>query len=75
MAVNAALNPVRVRQVDTRLLVDVPWGRADGVQTHLGRYGIRSTLILDALEQRASLELWPGTNEAAARAALAGWAG
>ncbi len=75
MASNSAVDPVWLRFEDTRRFVDVPWACAEAVQTYLNRFGIRSTLVLEARERQASLELWPGTDELALRAALAGWAG
>ncbi len=69
-----ATDPVRVRKKDARVVLDVPWASAEAVQTYLSRCGVRSTLVLEALEHQASLELWPGADESIVRAALAGWA-
>jgi hypothetical protein len=61
-------------RVNDRLCVEVPWRDAEGVQTHLRRQGIGSTICWVPSEQRAHLELAPATDESSARQALASWA-
>ena len=58
-----------------RVLLPVPWDRADRLHAQLRRRGCPSTLCLTPGARRAALELWPGTDPAAAVAALAGLTG
>jgi hypothetical protein len=60
--------------VNGRLRVDVAWRHAEGLQTHLRRHGLGSTICWIPSEQHAHLELAPGTDESSARQALAAWA-
>jgi hypothetical protein len=62
--------PLRVTTARNRLCVQVPWNRAEEVQTRLRRQGIGSTLHLNPAERVASLELWPGVDAEKAQAAL-----
>jgi hypothetical protein len=75
MAANTTVDTFRVRRKGAGLFIDVSWANADAVQAYLNRCGVCSTVILDALEHQASLELWPCADEWTVRAALAGWAG
>jgi hypothetical protein len=56
-----------------RLVVVVPWHDAERLQAHLRKQGIGSTLLLDAGEHQAQLEVWPGAEPAAVCAALEQW--
>ncbi len=53
----------RVRADGDKLLVDVPWERAEHIQSHLQSRGIQSVLCADAAERRAHLELPPGSDQ------------
>ena len=67
------LGLLEVRAVNSCLVVDVSWGDAEGVQSHLHRRGVRSTLHLDPRTREAVLEIWPGPDEAKVRDSLADW--
>jgi hypothetical protein len=54
-------------------MVDVSWRDAEGVQSHLHRRDVRSTLYLDPRTREAVLEIWTGPDEAKVRDSLVGW--
>jgi hypothetical protein len=70
---NETLNAPQIEAERGRLLVRCPWRAAEGLQTHLRRRGIHSTLCLEPWDKIARLEVWPGPTEAALRQALADW--
>jgi hypothetical protein len=71
----ALLEPLRVTAVCDRRVIPVPWARAEGLQSHLCRHGIRSTICLDPASREALLELWPGADAGQVQVALTAWAG
>jgi hypothetical protein len=60
---------------NNHLLIDTAWRQAEGLQTYFGRRHIPTTLVLDPLERRAHLEVWPGVTEEQVREALRQWPG
>ncbi len=53
------LEPVQLRTVNGRKAFDVPWDRAEAIQSHLSRNGVGTTLCVDdSYARRAHLELW-----------------
>jgi hypothetical protein len=65
--------PLRVKADGNRLVVDVPWRQAEGLQTYLRRREIGTTLVLEPTSQEARLEVWPGRSAADVQKALGGW--
>ena len=53
-----------------RLVIPVPWRRAEELQNRLLRRGIRSTLFLIPYSSEARIEAWPGADVASVQAAL-----
>ena len=56
-----------------RLIVPVPWNRAEAIQTYLRRRGVDSTLCLDARTREAHLELHTNAGVEAVQALLDRW--
>ena len=54
------LDTPRVDVVSDQLCIPVTWAKAEALQTHLRRNGIRTTVHLDAPVRAAWLEVWPG---------------
>jgi hypothetical protein len=53
------LELLELKTVNGRPAFDVPWERAEAIQTHLRRHGVGTTVRVDDLfERRAHLELW-----------------
>jgi hypothetical protein len=74
MAPNGTLpEPLRVTSAGGKLLIPVPWKRADSLHAYLRRHGIRSTLNIDPAERLTRLELWPGVDAAKAQSVLDAW--
>jgi hypothetical protein len=65
--------PLRVTAELNGLIIEVPWRDAEGLQTHLRRRGIGTTLVLDPRTREARLEVWPGPDDAAVRKVMDGW--
>jgi hypothetical protein len=61
--------------VGDRLVIPVSWRSAEGLQTHLRRGGVATTIVWEPWEQGARLEVWPGVDPGKARAALESWPG
>jgi hypothetical protein len=66
---------LQVTAVGKRLVVPAEWRTVEGLQTHLQRHGIGSTIHLDPLSHEACLEIWPEVDPARAQAALNDWPG
>jgi hypothetical protein len=47
----------RLRPEADKLIIDVPWDHADALLVHLREQGFDATLVADAPEHRACLEL------------------
>jgi hypothetical protein len=53
------LGPLELKTVNGRHAFEVPWDRAEAIQSHLRRHGVETTVCLDdSYERRAHLELW-----------------
>lgn len=53
------LESLRLIMINGRHAFDVPWERAEAIQSHLRRHGVGTTVCVDdAYERRAHLELW-----------------
>jgi hypothetical protein len=53
------LGTLEVKTVNGRLAFEVPWDRAEAIQSYLRRHGVETTVCLDdSYERRAYLELW-----------------
>jgi hypothetical protein len=52
-------------------VIPVPWRSAEGLQTHLRRRGIGSTILWEPSQQGACLEIWAGADMDRVWAALA----
>jgi hypothetical protein len=53
------LEPFQLRMVNGRHAFDVPWERAEAIQSHLRRHGVGATVCVDDCYQRlAHLEVW-----------------
>ncbi len=72
MAQNVA--PIRVTPENGKFLIAVPIRDAEAWQTRLRKAGVRSTILIDPLDQTARLELWPGMDPKKAQAVLDGLA-
>jgi hypothetical protein len=57
------------------LVIETTWKEAERLQTYLGKRDMPTTLVLDPVERRAHLEVWPGVSEEEVRAALRPWPG
>lgn len=57
------------------VIIDTDWRQAEGLQTYLGKRHVPTTLVLDARDRRAHLEVWPGILAEDVRAALGQWPG
>jgi hypothetical protein len=57
MQPQASLTEPRLRPEGDRLIIDVPWEQADELQAYLHEQGFEATLVADAPEHQASLEL------------------
>jgi len=58
-----------------RLIVPVPWNRAEALQTYLSTNGMPSTLCLEPLEQEAHLEMHTKAGAEAVQALIDRWGG
>jgi hypothetical protein len=52
------LDRIQVKQVGSKVQIDVPWDEAEQWAAYLKGLAFGSTLQLDPLERTASLELW-----------------
>jgi hypothetical protein len=51
--------PLELKTINGRRAFEVPWERAEAIQSHLRRHGVETTVCLDdSYERRAYLELW-----------------
>jgi hypothetical protein len=62
---------LQIQTEGNRLVIPVTWRQAESLQNHLRQKGIGSTLCLVPYTDEARLEVWPGSDAAAVRAALA----
>jgi hypothetical protein len=70
------LEPFELRTVNGRRAFDVPWRRAEAIQSHLRRHGVRTTVCVDdSYARRAHLELWEDINPQKLQDLLAKWEG
>jgi hypothetical protein len=60
----------RINAENGRLVIPVPWNRAEGLLNRLRSQGIGSTLCLVPYVEEARIEVSPGTDVAAVQAAL-----
>jgi hypothetical protein len=65
----------RLKKEGGRLVALVPWHDAERLQAHLRKQGIGSTLLIDAWEHQARLEIWPGAAAGQVWAILDQWKG
>jgi hypothetical protein len=77
MAGNAnLLELLELRTVNGRWAFDVPWEKAEAIQSHLRRHGVNTTLRVDDLfERRAHLELWEEISSERLQEILDQWQG
>jgi hypothetical protein len=53
------LGPLQLKTINSRHAFEVPWERAEAIQSHLRRHGVETTICVDdSYERRAHLELW-----------------
>ena len=70
------LRPVELKMVNGRHAFDVPWERAEAIQSHLRRHGVETTLCVDdSYERRAHLELWEEITPQRLQEVLGQWRG
>jgi hypothetical protein len=58
-----------------RLIVPVPWNRAEAIQSYLREHDVESTLCLEPMTRDAHLELHTNRGADAVQALLDRWAG
>jgi hypothetical protein len=69
------LPKVSVSPVGNRLVITVPWDKAEPLQSYLRGHGIRSTVCLDRAAETAHLELWESADPQKLRALVGEWEG
>jgi hypothetical protein len=63
----------RLRPEGDKLIIDVSWDHADALQAHLRERGFSATLVADAPEHQASLELPAEADVVAVHRLLQAW--
>jgi hypothetical protein len=58
MALEGKFDNSQITTLRDRLCVDVPWERAENVQSRFRTHGIATTLHLEPSSRQARLELW-----------------
>jgi hypothetical protein len=58
MALDGKFDTPQITTIRDRLCVDVPWERAENVQSRFRTHGIETTLHLEPASRQARLELW-----------------
>ncbi len=66
------LDRIQVRQVESKVHIEVPWDEAERWAAYFRSLGFGSTLQLDPLERAASLELWTNLTADRVQTFLAG---
>jgi hypothetical protein len=64
-----------VSPVGDRLVVTVPWDKADPLRSYLRGHGMGSTVCLDPAAKTAHLELWEGADGQKLQALVEEWEG
>ena len=67
-------HPPDVQTTGAGVTIVLPQKDASGLHTFLKDHGIASTLIFQSWTEPATLEVWPGTDEATVRRAVEEWA-
>ena len=67
------VEPLRAKRTENGLIIEIPLRHAEGLQTHLQREGVATTLHVEPWDKEARLEVWPGPDEATVQRALDGW--
>jgi hypothetical protein len=67
------LDTPHVDVVSDQLCIPISWAKAEALQTHLRRTGIRTTVHLDTPVRTAWLEVWPGPERGLVETALGKW--
>jgi hypothetical protein len=69
------LHKVCVSPVGNRVVVTIPWDKADPLQSYLRGHGIGSTVCLDPAAETAHLELWESADPQKLHALVEEWEG